>query len=142
MHNKCTDRNQRTYRSQLTIGEPFCCNQISFKNLRDKKVPKKMYNVHPFLPRQYCLENCGCIFTIWQLGNISNGAASCLSKSYHIPTCTENLNQQQSQKHMSCQRTNIHSVASTTQVELNANANNSYNSTLILCLTATSKIKT
>ena len=25
---------------------------------------------------------------------------------------------------MSCQRTNIHSVASTTQVELNANANN------------------
>lgn len=96
----------------------------------------KMHHVYSFLPRQqYCLETCGCIFTIWQLGSISNWASRCLSKSYHIPTCMESLNQQQSQKHMSCQRMNIHSVASTTQVELNANANNCYNFTLIFCLT-------
>lgn len=62
-------------------------------------------------------------------------------KSYHIPTCMENLNQQQSQKQTFCQRMNIHSVASTTQVELNINANNCYNFILIFSPTATSKIK-
>lgn len=107
-----------------------------------KKMNTRKLRMHiDFYPDNNRLENCAYIFTIWQVGSISNTASRCLSKNHHIPRCMENLNQQQSQKHTFCQRMNIHMVASTTQVELNTNANNCYNFILIFCLTATSKIK-
>lgn len=99
----------RTHRTWLGEGEPFHCDQISLNIPWDKRHTWKTQDLDWFLPReQYCLEKCGCIFTIRRVGSISDRTSRCFSKSYHIPTWVETLNQQQSQKHASCQTMNTH----------------------------------
>lgn len=84
-----TTANIETHRIGLGAPEShFAVTRSHSIFTRDKKYTRKIQNILWFLPRQQnCLENYGCIFTIWEEGNISNRTSRCLSKSYHIPTC-------------------------------------------------------
>lgn len=60
-----------------------------YSDLKKKKYTRKFKMHIDFYPDNNCLENYGCIFTIWQVGSISNRASRCLSKNHHIPGKSE-----------------------------------------------------